>query len=573
MAESTKSWSLGSYGDSVAARVRQLEADRFVERLWEKDPSLWSSDPAVQAMISGALGWLDVGAEMESRLSDIDELAEQVRTDGTTDVSHMGMGGSSLAPLVLGHAFGSQAGWPVLHVLDTTDPATVLGLDETLDLGRSLFIEASKSGTTAEPLAFGAYFYGRLEAELGPGAGKHMVTITDPGSPLVEQSEQREYRRVVLNFADIGGRFSALSYFGLLPARLVGIDAADLLGRANRMAEACREPRVADNPGVLLGATLGELALRGRDKLTLVTPAAIASLGMWLEQLVAESTGKEGKGVLPIAGEALGPPSVYGDDRVFVVLEPGGRADAKTESRLAALDEAGHPVIRLSVGSPADLGAEFFRWEIATATAGAVLGINPFDQPNVQESKDITNRLLTVVRETGALPSGEVVGTSGTLSFYGTGSGAGGPEALESLLNSVESGDYVALQAYLTEGAEIDAALDAIRVRIRDRLGVATTVGYGPRFLHSTGQFHKGGPDSGVFLQLTVDDARDAPIPGQPYGFSVLKQAQALGDIEALWQRGRRALRVHLGSDATAGLAKLSRLIDASLAVGDRNDG
>jgi len=569
MGESTARWSLGPYAAAVAARAAQLETDRFVERLWEKDSSLWTGDPSVQATIAGALGWLEVGAEMETRVADLDQFADEIRGDGATAVVHMGMGGSSLAPLVLGHAFGPQDGWPVLHVLDTTDPATVLGLEEHLDLARSLFIEASKSGTTAEPLAFGAYFYDRLGSALVADAGRHMVTITDPGSPLVEQSEARGYRRVVLNFADIGGRYSALSYFGLLPARLVGIDVADLLHRANRMAEACREPTVAENPGVLLGAALGELALQGRDKLTLVTPPAIATLGVWLEQLVAESTGKEGEGVLPIAGEALGPPSVYGDDRVFVVLDIDGETDSDVEAQLVSLADAGHPVIRLSVAGRAELGAEFFRWEIATATIGGVLGINPFDQPNVQESKNITNRLLEAVRERGLLPTGEVTGTVGPLSFYGYGEATGGGEALEALLDSVTAGDYVALQAYLTEGDEVDATLAAIRHRLRDGLRVATTVGYGPRFLHSTGQFHKGGPDSGVFLQITVDDARDVAIPGQPYGFGDLKRAQALGDLEALLQGGRRALRVHLGPDTRSGLAALADLIDAHLRVAD----
>jgi len=562
MSQLTEGWNLGSYTDSVAARVERLGSDGFVERLWRKDPSLWSADPAVQTMISGALGWLDVGAEMESRLIELDELAEEVLADGTTDVAHMGMGGSSLAPLVLGHAFGERTGWPRLHVLDTTDPATVLALDHELDLGRSLFIEASKSGTTAEPLAFGAYFYDRLDRTLGADAGRHMVTITDPGSPLVEQSEGRGYRRVILNFPDIGGRYSALSYFGLLPARLTGIDVADLLQRANRMAEACREPKVVANPGVLLGATLGELALRGRDKLTLVMPAPISTLGVWLEQLIAESTGKEGKGVLPIAGEPLGPASVYGDDRVFVAMDLEGEMDSEVEARLASLVSAGHPVVRLPLASPAELGAEFFRWEIATATIGAVLSINPFDQPNVQESKDITNRLLAVVRETGSLPPSEATGSAGRLSFFGPGDAAGGSEALTALLDTVSTGDYVALQAYLTEGEAVDTALAAIRLRLRDGLGVATTVGYGPRFLHSTGQFHKGGPASGVFLQLTADDARDVAIPGQPYGFGELKRAQALGDLEALWQAGRRALRIHLGPDPVAGLAELEDLVD-----------
>jgi glucose-6-phosphate isomerase len=564
------SWKLGDYEAAAEKRIAHLREEAFVSRLWERDPGLWSQEPGARAQISNSLGWLDVGREMEKHIADIDAFAEDVRGDAVQDVVHMGMGGSSLAPFVLSASFGPREGWPRLRVLDTTDPASLRELQRRITPGRSLFIEASKSGTTAEPLAFGAYFYDRLSERLGGEAGQHMATITDPGSPLIAQSEARGYRRVFLNFTDIGGRYSALSYFGLVPARLSGIDIGNLLHRANRMASACREASIEDNPGIRLGAILGELALQGRDKLTLVIPEAIGTFGLWLEQLVAESTGKAGTGILPVAGERLGGPSVYGHDRVFVALELDGTREPEVDALLSALQSAGHPVIRLRIGTTAELGAEFFRWEIATATAGAVLAINPFDQPNVQESKANTNRLLDRVRDAGGLPATQPTARDGPLSFYGTAPAAAGRGAVRDLLDSVADGDYVALHAYLPEIPIIDSGLEAIRLAVRDRCRVATTVGYGPRFLHSTGQYHKGGPNTGVFLQLTADDPEDVPIPGQPFGFSTLKRAQALGDLEALQRHDRRVLRVDLGGDPAAGLSALSNLVNEVLEAPDR---
>ncbi len=567
MADDETGWSLGDYAPAVEARIGRLGSERFAHRLFARDASLWSPDRDTQRGIAASLGWLDAVEAMGPRLADLERFAASVRADGIAGIVHMGMGGSSLAPLVLLRTFPSRSGWPTLRVLDTTDPATIVSIAREAALTRTLFIEASKSGTTAEPVAFAAFFGSRLREELGERAGHHLVAITDSGTKLAAAATAAGYRRVFENLPDIGGRFSALSYFGLVPAALAGIDGEALLARAATMATACRaEP--SDNPGVRLGAAIGELAVRGRDKLTFVIPPPIDTLGMWLEQLVAESTGKNGTGILPVVGEELGAPSAYGHDRLFVHIRFSADTDEATDARLAELHRAGHPVLRLELSDRLEIGAEFFRWEIATATAGAILGINPFDQPNVQESKDNTNSLLDVVRRSGALPSQSPALTHGGLDIY-SGIPTGTPvEALCNLFAAAAPGDYVALQAYLTEAPEVEQGLQCIRLRIRDKLALATTVGYGPRFLHSTGQYHKGGPNTGLFIQLTADGPEDAEIPGQPYGFATLRQAQALGDLEALRRHGRRALRIHLGPDPRASLQELDALLEECFDAG-----
>ncbi len=560
-----QTFALGAYEAAVGGRLDALDREEFVSRLWGGDPRLWTQDTSGQAVIRNTLGWLRVAEKMTERLDDILVFAAGVRAAGFRHVVHMGMGGSSLAPLVLERTFPHpQDGLP-LTILDTTDPATILRIERSVPLAQTLFIVASKSGTTAEPNAFGEYFYTKVREVRGDRAGEHFVAVTDPGTPLASQGSERRYRRVFLNFADIGGRYSALSYFGLVPASLAGLDVAGLLDRAGRMAQACALSHPArDNPGIALGAALGELARRGRDKVTMLVSEPVSTFGMWLEQLMAESTGKDGTGLLPVAGEPLGDPAVYGEDRLFAHLCLG-RGEDGLEGGVAALRASGHPVVTIRMDGPLDLGQEFFRWEIATAAAGAILGINAFDQPNVQESKDTTNRLLAVVQAQGRLPEAPPDLADGPLGLFAERVAGTAAATLGAFLAQARPGDYIALMAYLTEDPETDAALQKIRRRLRDATRLATTVGYGPRFLHSTGQYHKGGPNTGLFIQLTADDAEDAGIPGAPYTFGVFRRAQALGDLEVLRRHGRRAVRVHLGRGVAEGLRALDRVVAEAL--------
>ncbi len=559
----------GPYEVAVRERLASLDAGRFVARLWGGDPTLWARDPAGQAAVRGGLGWLRVAEAMRERLDELWRFAAEVRGAGFRHIVHMGMGGSSLAPLVFQRTCARTAPDRIslpLTVLDTTDPATILRIEREVPLAETLFIVASKSGTTAEPNAFGEYFYARVRERRGDAAGQNMVAITDPGTPLATQARERGYRRVFLNFPDIGGRYSALSYFGLVPAALAGVDVEGVLDGAVRMAQACDPGRPAlDNPGVALGAAMGELARRGRDKVTVLVSEPIATLGMWLEQLIAESTGKDGAGLLPVADEPIGDPAVYGADRLFVYVRLGEEDGTALERGVEALRADGHPVVTIWMDDPVSLGQEFFRWEIATATAGAILGINAFDQPNVQESKDHTNRLLEVVRAQGHLPEEAPALTDGGLRLFGDRVERTVEGTLARFLGQARPGDYVALMAYLTEEPATHRALQAIRTRLRDHTRLATTLGYGPRFLHSTGQYHKGGPNTGLFLQLTADDAVDAAIPGAPYTFGVFKRAQALGDLAALRAHGRRVIRIHLGSDVAGGLRQLDAALAAAL--------
>ncbi len=557
---------LGEYGKFVQERLEVLEQDRFIERLWRKDGSLWTQDPEKQKSLENSLGWLHAPEKMEDCLGFLMSFSQSMREAGFRQAALLGMGGSSLAPLVFQRIFApGEFGLP-LAVLDTTDPGNIQDLEKQLPLKETLFIIASKSGTTAEPLAFGEYFYHRLQALKGDRAGENFLVITDPGSPLTRMAHERGFRGCILNFPDIGGRYSALSFFGLLPAALMRLNLAELVGRALRMLHACSScVPLRENPGLVLGAALGELARRGRDKVTFISTDVLAPLGMWLEQLLAESTGKEGTGLLPVAGEPLGDPSVYGNDRVFVYFRLPEPGQEKLDQGVAALRQAGHPVITIQMTDPLDLGEEFFRWEIATATAGAVLGINPFDQPNVQESKDNTNRLLSLVREQGHLPEEPPTLVAGPLGLYSTESAPTLAAALAGFVRQAQPGDYVALLAYLSERPQIAAALEDLRLLFRDHLHLATTLGYGPRYLHSTGQLHKGGPNTGLFLELTCDDLEDLPVPGKPYTFGIFQNAQALGDLEALRRHERRVLRVHLGTDVPRGLARLLQAVTMAL--------
>jgi len=577
LAEATGPYSanLSEHRQRVEERLRSLEEQGFTRRLWAKDASLWKSGADEQRAIKNRLGWLTATESMSEHCDRLRAFAEEVKEAGFQRAVLLGMGGSSLAPDVFQRTFGPAADHPDLVVLDTTDPAAIRALERTLELARTLFIVSSKSGTTTETLALYRYFFDKVRAIKGSRTGDNFVAITDRGTPLERLATENSFRRCFLNAADIGGRFSVLSYFGLVPAAILGMDVERLLDGAEALVQAsasCIPAR--DNPGVWLGAILGELAKVGRDKVTLVPSPALAAFGTWVEQLLAESTGKEGRGLIPIDREPLGEPAAYGDDRLFVHLSASGgdgQADSLDE-KLRSLEAAGHPVVRLRLASTYDLGREFFRWEVATATAGVILGINPFDEPNVQESKDNTARLLKdwmrdqqpplIQEDRLALYCDDETAAAlresaadGTLAAY-----------LAAHLRRAQPGDYLALTAYLPPWPEHDDVLQAIRLRLRDALRLATTLGYGPRFLHSTGQLHKGGPDKALFIQLTVDDPEELPIPGEAYGFSTLKQAQALGDLASLQTRGRRIVRIHLGRDTAAGLRRLRALVEEATA-------
>ena len=497
---------LGELAPQLEARLQTLEQNDVVGRLWAGDYTLWKPEPG---QIPDRLGWLTVVDEMLDQVPLLERFAAEAADDGYDTAVLLGMGGSSLAPEVLQATSGTTAGALRLEVLDTTLPASILALEQRSDPQRTLFIVASKSGTTIEPLSHLAYFFEKI-----PNS-RQFIAITDPGTPLADEARARQFRQLFLNRTDIGGRYSALSHFGLVPAALIGADIRGLLNRALEMLHASHAcVPVHDNPGAWLGAVLGAAALAGRDKLTLVLPESIATFGYWVEQLIAESTGKEGTGILPVEGEALGSPDVYGDDRLFVAL---GDDDA-----VAPLEAAGHPVVRLPYSEPSQIGGEFFRWEFATAVAGYLLGIDPFDQPNVQEAKEATARILAGGAETPETP------------------------ALADVLSQIRPGDYIAIQAYLPKTQGTEAELQAVRHALRDRFHVATTIGYGPRFLHSTGQYHKGGRNNGIFIQVVGEDSVDVPIPGQHYTFGELSRAQALGDLQSLQAHDRRVTRVAL---------------------------
>jgi transaldolase/glucose-6-phosphate isomerase len=523
-----------------------------VARIWARDASLWTGGDE-----ASWLGWLDIADRQLDNVDSLLAVAEDVRTAGFQHIVLLGMGGSSLAPEVLAKTFGRQTGFPVLLILDSTDPAQVKAIEDAVDLERTLFIVSSKSGSTLEPNIFEAYFFERVASLVGrEAAGKRFVAITDPGSQLEALADADGFRFVASGDRTIGGRYSALSNFGLLPAAAMGLDVVELLERAQRMSRACSpDTPAAENPGLVLGTAIGLHAEAGRDKLTLVVSPGIDDLGAWIEQLIAESTGKEGKGIIPVDREPLAGPDAYGDDRLFVYVRLDAAPSAAQDRAVAELQRAGHPVVKLRLDDAYDIGAEFFRWELATAVAGSIIGINPFDQPDVEASKVATRALTEEFERTGSLPAETPVRIDDP-AF---------DERLAEHLAQIGPGDYAALLAYVQMTEEHERVLTEIRTLIRDRTGVATCVGFGPRFLHSTGQAYKGGPNSGVFLQLTADDAADLEVPGKRYTFGVVKQAQARGDLEVLEARGRRALRIHLGANVGGGLERLRTAVEAAL--------
>jgi transaldolase/glucose-6-phosphate isomerase len=541
--------------------------DRRVNRLWAKDATLWTSSGEERW-----LGWLDVLESSRSAASDHRALAEGLIAEGVDHVMLLGMGGSSLGPEVISRIVGSSPGYPRLHVLDSTDPAQVARVESEVNLARTVVVVASKSGSTLEPNIFKQYFYSRMQ-EVRPDPGARFVAITDPGSDMERVATRDGFRATCHGVPSIGGRYSVLSAFGMVPAALIGVDALRLLEVADDMASRCRLD-AADNPGLVLGIAMGVAARQGRDKLTIVASPFIEPLGAWLEQLVAESTGKNGRGIIPVDLERLGEADVYGRDRLFVYLRYSSEPDVEQDRRVDALERAGHPVLHIDVDDRYALAGEFFRWEMATAVAGAVIGINPFDQPDVEASKVATRALTRAFEETGALPAEQPVAVEGNLRLFADEAnaravGAANDASVRAMLRAhfdrLVANDYFAWLAYLDMRPEHVAAFQSLRHLVRDRHRVATCLGFGPRFLHSTGQAYKGGPNSGVFLQVTCDDPRDLPVPGARYTFGVVKAAQARGDFDVLAERGRRALRVHLGPDIVSGLAELGSNIEAAM--------
>lgn len=559
--------------ESVRTELADWKTGNKVQRLWARDASLWTN-----ADESHWLGWLGITEEQAANQARFKALAEEIRAAGFTHALLLGMGGSSLCVEVLDLTFGKIAGFPQVHVLDSTDPGEVRAVEGKIDIAKTIFIVSSKSGSTLEPNIFKQYFFERVKQAVGEAeAGKRFIAITDPGSKMQQVAEADRFRHIFFGLPSIGGRYSALSNFGMIPGAIQGLDIARFLDRTEEMVHACASAVPADeNPGVILGVILGTSQKAGRDKVTIFASPDISDLGAWLEQLLAESTGKVGKGLIPVDREEIGSPEVYGKDRVFVYLRLESAADSKQEAAIGAIEAAGQPVVRISVPDIYALGQEFFRWEIATAVAGSIIGINAFNQPDVEASKIETKKLTSEYEKSGSLPAETALLEEGGIKLFTDDKNAAalkqaaGTEKslvgyLRAHLSRLRAGDYFAVLGFIEMNPAHEAQLQSIRHAVREKKHVATCLGFGPRFLHSTGQAYKGGPNSGVFLQITCDDARDLPVPGQKYTFGVVKAAQARGDFQVLADRNRRALRVHLGSDVDAGLAALQRAIEQAL--------
>jgi transaldolase / glucose-6-phosphate isomerase len=559
----------------VKATLEDWKENDKVKRLWSHDAALWTGSDE-----NKWLGWLGITEEQISHCERFKRLAEEIRAAGFVHAVLLGMGGSSLCVEVLKLTFGKIPGSPEMLVLDSTDPAQVRTVENCVDLAKTIFIVASKSGSTLEPNIFMQYFFERAKQAVGAAkAGEHFIAITDPGSHMqkVAESDAFRFRHIFYGLPTIGGRYSALSNFGMIPSAIQGVDVAKFLDHTEKMVHACASAVPADeNPGVILGAILGTLQKAGRDKVTIFSSPGIHDLGAWLEQLLAESTGKDGRGLIPVDREEIGSPAFYGADRVFVYLRLETELDAMQDAAVTALEKAGQPVVRVTVPNRYDLGQEFFRWEIATVVAGAVIRINPFNQPDVEASKIETRKLTTEYEQVGSLPPESPLHVEGDIKLFtdkkngeALKQAAGQNMSLAAIvrahLNQLQAGDYFALLAYVEMNETHEAKLQSMRHAVRDKKRLATCLGFGPRFLHSTGQAYKGGPNTGVFLQITCDDASDLAVPGQKYTFGIVKAAQARGDFEVLVERGRRALRVHLGKDIAVGLTKLQQAIEEAL--------
>lgn len=560
----------GRLTEGVAASLEDWKKNDKVRRLWQRDASLWTGTDE-----SNWLGWLGITEEQIAHIDVLKQAANDVRKAGFKHALLLGMGGSSLCPEVLRMTFGKIAGYPVLHVLDSTDPAQIKAIEGQVDLSSTLCIVSSKSGSTLEPNIYKQYFFERVKEKVGEKeVGSRFIAITDPGSKMQQVAERDKFRKIYHGVPSIGGRYSALSHFGMVPAAVMGIDVSKFLNNTQMMVSACGATVAADaNPGVILGAILGVAANQGRDKLTIITSPGIFDLGTWLEQLIAESTGKVGKGIIPVDREKLANPDAYGNDRVFVYLRLASDADQAQNSAVEALEKAGQPVVRIVLDDVYTLGQEFFRWEIATAVAGSIIGINAFNQPDVEASKIETKKLTTEYELKGTLPPEQPFFQDDGIKLFAdeknTSALTGGTKLVDVLrahLQRVKTCDYFGVLAYVTMNETNEEILQTIRHAVRDKKKVATVLGFGPRFLHSTGQAYKGGPNSGVFLQITCDDAVDLPVPGQKYTFGIVKAAQARGDFAVLAERGRRAVRVHLGKDIKAGLRTLAKTVEQAIA-------
>jgi transaldolase/glucose-6-phosphate isomerase len=562
-----------SLAAAVKASLEDWQKNGKVARLWKCDASLWSGKDE-----NKWLGWLGIADDELAHVQRLKDVAAEVKAAGFKHALLLGMGGSSLCPEVMRLTFGKIAGYPEFHVLDSTDPAQIRTIESRIDLGNTIFIVSSKSGSTLEPNIYKQYFFERAKHVVGEKeVGNRFIAITDPGSKMRQVAENDKFRHIFHGLPSIGGRYSALSDFGMVPAAVMGVDVAQFLKLTDEMVQACGATvRAEENPGVVLGAILGVLGAQGRDKVTIIASPGISDLGAWLEQLIAESTGKVGKGLIPVDRERLAAPAAYGDDRVFAYLRLESAPDDSQDKAVDALERAGQPVVRIAVTQPYSLGQEFFRWEIATAVAGSILGINPFNQPDVETSKIATRRLTTEYEQTGKLPrETPILEAAGVKLFADDNNAAALKNAagadqsiagyLKAHLGRLKAGDYFTLLAYIEMNDAHEESLQGIRHSVRDAKRVATCLGFGPRFLHSTGQAYKGGPNSGVFLQITCDDRADLSVPGQTYTFGVVKAAQARGDFDVLAERGRRALRVHLAAEVETGLKQLSSAVGEAL--------
>jgi len=556
--------------EGVKSSLADWKTNNKVARLWQKDPSLWTGTDEGKW-----LGWLTIVDEQLKEVANLKKLAAEIKKAKFRHAVLLGMGGSSLCVEVLRLTFGKFGGYPELHVLDSTDPAQVKAVEKKLDLKKTICIVSSKSGSTLEPNIFKQYFYERIRQKVGEKeVGSHFIAVTDPGSKMEQVAKDGGFRHTFAGVPSIGGRYSALSHFGTVPGAIMGLDLSKFLKITQKMVKACGPATAPDkNPGVILGTILGVAANQGRDKITIFTSPGVSDLGAWLEQLIAESTGKVGKGIIPVDREKIGKPAVYGNDRVFAYLRLAKENNRAMDAAVTALEKAGHPVVRIVLGAKFDLGQEFFRWEIATATAGSVIGINTFNQPDVEASKIETRKLTSEYESTGKLPSEAPFFEDQGLKLFADEKNAAALKnnsdlagVLRTHLGRIDAGDYFALLGYIQMNDAHEKALQAVRHQVRDAKKSATCLGFGPRFLHSTGQAYKGGPNSGVFLQLTCDDAADIPVPGQKFTFGIVKAAQARGDFAVLSDRDRRALRIHLGKNVKGDLAKLAKAVKQALA-------